>query len=109
MGRLGALGGWGVGEVHELHIFLASPPTGAVIIDAVVNVALKTLDASQPVDLFIGDHLLTTWEFTGSLNRGVRTVEIPAAIVAAEAGGSAPPKLTIEFRPRCGGRAKAKE
>jgi hypothetical protein len=99
-------GVWGVGEVHELHIFLASPPTGAVIIDAVVNVALKTPDASQPVDLFIGDQLLTTWEFTGSLNRGVRTVEIPAAIVAAEVAGSAPPKLTIEFRPRCVVRAK---
>jgi hypothetical protein len=99
-------GVWGVGEVHELHIFLAGPPTGAVIIDAVVSVALKTPDASQPVDLFIGDHLLTTWEFTRSLNRCVRTVEIPAAIVAAEAAGSAPPKLTIEFRPRCVVRAK---
>jgi hypothetical protein len=99
-------GVWGVGDVHELHIFLPSPPTGAIIIDAAVNVALKTPDASQPVDLFIGDDLLTTWEFTGSLNRSVRTVEIPAAIVAAEAAGSASPKLTIEFRPRCVVRAK---
>src|ERR1700730_9969442 len=51
-------GVWGGGEVHELHIFLTRPPTGADIINAAVTVALKPPDATQPVDLFIGDHLV---------------------------------------------------
>ena len=95
-------GVWGVGESHELRLFLPSLPSGDLELEANVNAALIGSRTSQEVEVLVAGRRLATWYFTREADRGVRQVRISSDIVseAAEASEWGIPAFTIEFRPR---------
>ena len=54
---------WGVGESHELRLFLPSVPSADILLEANVNAALVGSRVSQEVDVLVGGRRLTTWRF----------------------------------------------
>jgi hypothetical protein len=93
---------WGVGESHELRLFLPSFPSADIEVEANVNAALIGSRTSQEVDVLVGGRRLATWQFTRDMDRGVRQVRIPLDLVRAEAVASewGIPAFIVEFRPR---------
>jgi SAM-dependent methyltransferase len=90
---------WGVGDMHEINIYLPEPFIDDIVVDADVHVLLREPHVTQTVDVFVGDRKLAVWKFTESMNRGVRSVRIPTAIGAATEMGL--PLVTLTFRPDC--------
>ena len=68
---------WGVGEVHELLLHLPALPELDIELDADVHAALIGSRTSQLVDVCVNGQRLTTWNFTLTDNREVRSVRIP--------------------------------
>ncbi len=85
---------WGVGAVHELRLYYHAAPTDHAEIEAVVQAALAGAREQQKVDVVVRGETLATWEFTRDKNRGLRSVRVPAALIAASV-----PLMTLEFRP----------
>jgi len=85
---------WGVGVVHELRLYYHAAPAGHADIEAVVQAALAGPRERQNVDVVVRGETLATWEFTRDKNRGLRSVRVPASVIAASL-----PVMTLEFRP----------
>jgi hypothetical protein len=92
-------GCWGVGDLHELKIYFSEPLAYDVEIDADVHVALRNHDIPQYVDVFVAGREAGIWEFTATLNRGIRAVRIPAEVTSGTDAG--PTCVIVTFRPRC--------
>jgi len=89
---------WGLGDTHELKLFLPTPQTEDIQLDADVEVYLGSSRTSKVVDVFAAGQQLATWTFTREENRAVRTVQIPST-AAEEASSEGVPTVSIEFRP----------
>ena len=90
-------GVWGVGDAHEVSVYLPAAVTGDLEIDADVHVPLPKAGIPQYVDVFVAGCKAAVWEFTEALNCGIRTIRIPAAV--ATATDATPPFVTLTFRP----------
>jgi glycosyltransferase involved in cell wall biosynthesis len=88
-------GVWGVGAAHAVRLFYPAAPHDHVDIEADVDAAMPGTRERQDVDVFAAAQFLTSWVFTRAENRGVRSVRIPAALIAANL-----PLLTLTFCPR---------
>jgi hypothetical protein len=88
-------GVWGIGASHTLHLFYPAAPAAHAIIEADVAAAMPGTRERQEVDVFAAGEHLATWDFTREQNRDVRSVRIPAALIAATL-----PELRLTFRPR---------
>ncbi len=86
---------WGVGPVHALRLFYPAPPADHAVIEADVAAAMPGTRERQTVDVVVAGEHLATWDFTRAHNRGIRSLRIPANLIAANL-----PLLTLEFRPR---------
>jgi hypothetical protein len=95
-------GVWGVGESHELRLFLPSLPSTDIELEAKVNASLIGSRLSQEVEVCAAGRRLATWHFTKESDRGVRHVQISPdfAREAATVSEWGIPALTLEFRPR---------
>ncbi len=85
---------WGVGPVHALRLYYHSAPATHAQIEAVAVAALAGTRERQQVDVVVRGETLATWEFTRENNRGLRSVRVPASLIAASL-----PVMTLEFRP----------
>jgi SAM-dependent methyltransferase len=92
-------GVWGLGDRHEIDVQLPVPLIGHVVIDADVHVVLRDPIRSQFVDVFAGESKLALWHFNHEMNRGIRTVRIPARVARTSVTGI--PWVTLTFKPHC--------
>ncbi len=86
---------WGLDAVHQIFVFLGSPPVEAMELEFDVSALLLGVRTRQEVDVFVGGRLARTWTFTVGENSGVRGVSVPLDVME----GSLPAVL-VEFRPR---------
>ena len=95
-------GVWGVGESHELQLFLPSLPSRDLELEANVNASLIGHRQFQEVEIIVAGRRLATWTFTPEMDRGIRRVRISPEIVRESARASEWGILTfyVEFRPR---------
>ena len=92
-------GVWGVGEAHELELWLAEAPDTAIELEADVHVVLLGPRKSQRVDVVVGGRRLAAWDFTLAANREVTEGRHPGALAAATMEMAGVPLLKVEFRP----------
>ena len=85
---------WGTGEVHALRLHFRSLDRAAEI-DLDVTASLPGSRRRLLVDVAVLGMTLERWEFTREINRAVRTLRLPARLIAA--GKRA---ITVELRPR---------
>ncbi len=88
-------GVWGVGAAHTLQLFYPAAPSAYATVEADVAAAMPGTRDRQEVAVFAAGQRLADWEFTRAQNRGVRSVRIPAALIAANL-----PDLRLTFCPR---------
>jgi hypothetical protein len=84
---------WGVGAAHVLSVMPADPAVAEYDVDLDVHAGLLPARPRQVVDVQVGERAAGTWEFTGSANRGVRTLRVKRA----DRHGQQP--VTIVLRP----------
>jgi hypothetical protein len=90
-------GVWGIGEVHQLGVFVDRPPTGDIELQLDVNALLLAERAPREIGVFVGGQQLENWRFTAEQNRSVRTLCIPSGQLPS--GDGTLPAILIEFRP----------
>jgi hypothetical protein len=90
-------GVWGRGEMHNLSLVYTHRPQFDLELDAEVHVLLGGSLKTQYVDVFVAGEHLTTWHFTMSQNRAVRTIRLPKEAARLDNDFAV---TTVEFRPR---------
>lgn len=95
-------GVWGVGESHELQLFLPSLPSRDLEFEANVNASLLGRRQYQEVEVIVAGRRLASWTFTPEMDRGIRRVRISSELVRESARASEWGILTfsVEFRPK---------
>ncbi len=68
---------WGMGEVHQLRLGLASVPKNGVWVEVFVQVPLIGDRTAQIVDVKLGDTKLESWHFNKDHNGALRRVFVP--------------------------------
>jgi hypothetical protein len=88
---------WGIGATHVLEIVMDKLPEKEVQVEAEVEAALISARPSQTVDVFAAARHLAAWEFSLAVNRGIRSVTVPAELISTDDLGYH--VLRLEFRP----------
>jgi hypothetical protein len=76
-----AWGVWAIGPLHELKIGLPSHRQGDFVLECDVHAPLLGPIQEQTISLFVAEQQIGEWHFTKDLNRDIRTVRIPEALV----------------------------
>jgi len=90
-------GAWGRAEMHDLRLVYADRPHVDIELDAEIHVLLGGKLKTRYVDVFVAGEQLTTWHFTKSQNKTVRTIRLPKEAARMDNNFAV---ITVEFRPR---------
>jgi hypothetical protein len=88
-------GKWGIDERHEMSLYFAEPPATDLNLEIECQVVLIGARQEMQVDVFLEQAHVACWDFTKQRNNAVRSLLIPADLVAARL-----PRLRISFAPR---------
>ncbi len=91
-------GVWGIGAAHVLNLPLATRPAGDLVVEIDCATALVGAHRQRGIEVWCGDRLLATWDFSLQTQRAPRVVSVPADLVSPGPYGF--PAVALRFRPQ---------